>query len=97
MDAKITLGISACLLGEKVRYDGQHKLDRYLRDELGKHVRYVPVCPEVECGLPVPREAMHLVAAPDGVREGTPEPGPTRRLNRCHRVRSSAGCSSPCP
>ncbi len=57
----IKLGISRCLLGENVRYDGGHKLDRYLRDTLGKHVRWVPVCPEVECGLGVPREAMRLV------------------------------------
>ncbi len=57
---KIKLGISACLLGENVRYDGGHKLDRFLRDTLGQYVKYVPVCPEVECGLPIPREAMHL-------------------------------------
>ncbi len=57
----VRLGISACLLGEKVRYDGQHKLDRSLRDTLGRHVEFVPVCPEVECGLGVPREAMRLV------------------------------------
>ncbi len=55
------IGISACLLGESVRYDGGHKLDKYLRDLLGKYVTYVPVCPEKECGLPVPREAMRLV------------------------------------
>jgi uncharacterized protein YbgA (DUF1722 family)/uncharacterized protein YbbK (DUF523 family) len=58
---KIKLGISSCLLGEKVRYDGQHKLDHYLRDELGSFVEWVPVCPEVECGLPIPRESMRLV------------------------------------
>ena len=57
----IPIGISSCLLGEKVRYDGGHKLDRFLRDTLGIYVEYVPVCPEVECGLPIPREAMHLV------------------------------------
>jgi uncharacterized protein YbgA (DUF1722 family)/uncharacterized protein YbbK (DUF523 family) len=57
---KIRLGISSCLLGNPVRYDGGHKLDRFLRDTLGKYVDYVPVCPEVECGLPVPRESMHL-------------------------------------
>jgi len=56
----IKLGISTCLLGEKVRYDGQHKLNHYLTDMLGKYVEWVPVCPEVECGLSVPREAMHL-------------------------------------
>lgn len=58
---KITIGISACLLGENVRYDGGHKHDRFLTDTLGRFVRYVPVCPEVECGLGVPREAMRLV------------------------------------
>lgn len=61
---KPRLGISACLLGQLVRYDGQHKLDRFLTDTLGKFVEYVPVCPEVECGLPVPREAMRLVGNP---------------------------------
>lgn len=57
---KITIGISSCLLGEKVRYDGGHKHDRYITDTLGQFFDYVPVCPEVEYGLPVPREAMHL-------------------------------------
>jgi uncharacterized protein YbgA (DUF1722 family)/uncharacterized protein YbbK (DUF523 family) len=57
---KIRIGISKCLLGEPVRYDGGHKLDRFLTETLGQYVEYVPVCPEVECGMPVPREAMHL-------------------------------------
>ena len=65
---KIRLGISTCLLGEPVRYDGGHKLDRFLTETLGQYVEYVPVCPEVECGLPVPREAMHLAGNPDGPR-----------------------------
>ncbi|MFN2268226.1 MAG: YbgA family protein [Desulfonatronovibrio sp.] len=55
------IGISTCLLGQQVRYDGGHKHDRYLTDILGKYVTYVPVCPETESGLPVPREAMRLV------------------------------------
>jgi len=57
---KIRLGISSCLLGENVRYDGGHSHDRFLTDTLGQYVEYIPVCPEVGCGLPVPREAMHL-------------------------------------
>jgi uncharacterized protein YbgA (DUF1722 family)/uncharacterized protein YbbK (DUF523 family) len=57
---KIRLGISTCLLGENVRYDGGHKRDRFITDTLGRFVEFVPVCPEVECGLPVPRESMHL-------------------------------------
>jgi uncharacterized protein YbgA (DUF1722 family)/uncharacterized protein YbbK (DUF523 family) len=68
MLTKIKLGISACLLGEEVRFDGGHKLDRFITETLGKFVDFVPVCPEVECGLGIPREAMHLVAAPDGPR-----------------------------
>jgi len=61
---KIKLGVSSCLLGENVRYDSGHKLDRFLLDTLGKYVEYVPVCPEAECGLGVPREAMHLEGDP---------------------------------
>jgi uncharacterized protein YbgA (DUF1722 family)/uncharacterized protein YbbK (DUF523 family) len=68
MTEKIRLGISSCILGEKVRYDGGHQLDRYIRDTLGKHVDWVPVCPEVDCGLPVPREAMRLVGTPESYR-----------------------------
>jgi uncharacterized protein YbgA (DUF1722 family)/uncharacterized protein YbbK (DUF523 family) len=64
----IKLGISACLLGRNVRYDGGHQHDRFLTDTLGRFVSYVPVCPEVECGLPVPREAMRLVGTPDASR-----------------------------
>ncbi len=65
---KIKLGISTCLLGENVRYDGGHKLDRFLTDTLGQYVEYVPICPEVECGLPIPRESMHLEGDPDAPR-----------------------------
>ncbi len=52
--------VSACLLGQKVRYDGGHKRDAFLADALARFVEYVPVCPEVGCGLPVPREPMRL-------------------------------------
>jgi uncharacterized protein YbgA (DUF1722 family)/uncharacterized protein YbbK (DUF523 family) len=68
MTDKIMLGISSCLLGDHVRYDGSHKLDHYLVDTLGKYVKWVPVCPEVESGLPVPREAMRLVGDPEAPR-----------------------------
>ena len=64
MDNKIKIGISSCLIGNDVRYDGDNKLDRYLRDMLGQFVEWVPVCPEVESGLSVPREAMYLVGDP---------------------------------
>jgi uncharacterized protein YbgA (DUF1722 family)/uncharacterized protein YbbK (DUF523 family) len=56
----IKVGVSSCLLGEKVRYDGGHKHDHYITDTLGRYFTFVPVCPEVGCGLPVPREAMRL-------------------------------------
>jgi len=65
---RILLGVSACLLGEKVRYDGNHKLDRYVSDTLGRFFQWVAVCPEVECGLPVPREPMRLVDGAQGPR-----------------------------
>ena len=68
MSDEIRIGISSCLLGEKVRYDGQHKLDRFCRDVLGEYVEYVPVCPEVECGMPIPRESMHLEGDPEAPR-----------------------------
>jgi uncharacterized protein YbgA (DUF1722 family)/uncharacterized protein YbbK (DUF523 family) len=64
----IKIGISSCLLGENVRYDGGHKLDHLLRDTLGQFVQWVPVCPEVEYGLPVPREAMRLVGNAENPR-----------------------------
>jgi uncharacterized protein YbgA (DUF1722 family)/uncharacterized protein YbbK (DUF523 family) len=65
---RIKIGISSCLLGIPVRYDGGHKLDHFLRDTLGQYVDYVPVCPEVDCGMSVPREAMRLEGKPDAPR-----------------------------
>jgi len=75
MEHRIRLGISACLLGKQVRYDGQHKRDRYLTDTLGQYMEYVPVCPEVECGLGVPREPLRLVGAPAAPRLVTVKTG----------------------
>jgi uncharacterized protein YbgA (DUF1722 family)/uncharacterized protein YbbK (DUF523 family) len=66
--SKIKIGISSCLLGNKVRYDGQHKFDHFLAETLGAFMDYIPVCPEVECGLPVPRDAMRLVGDPENPR-----------------------------
>lgn len=65
MTEKLKLGISACLLGQKVRYNGGHTRDHFLTDTLGPSVDYVPVCPEVECGMPIPREALRLVGDPE--------------------------------
>jgi uncharacterized protein YbgA (DUF1722 family)/uncharacterized protein YbbK (DUF523 family) len=68
MEEKIRIGISTCLLGEQVRYDGGHKLDRYIVNTLGQYFDFVPVCPEVECGLGTPRESMRLVGDPENPR-----------------------------
>lgn len=56
----LRLGVSACLLGQEVRYDGGHKRDSFLTDTLGEWVEWVPVCPEVELGLGIPRETIRL-------------------------------------
>jgi uncharacterized protein YbgA (DUF1722 family)/uncharacterized protein YbbK (DUF523 family) len=72
---KIPIGISTCLLGENVRYNGGHALDRFLRDTLGKYVLYVPVCPEVECGFGIPRETFRLVGDPKEPRLVTSHTG----------------------
>jgi len=60
-DLKIRVGVSSCLLGREVRFDGGHKRDRFLTDVLGRFVEWVPVCPEVEVGMGVPRESVRLV------------------------------------
>ena len=64
----IKIGISSCLLGNPVRYDGGHSHDRFLTQTLGLFTCYVPVCPEVECGMPIPREAVRLVGDPEAPR-----------------------------
>lgn len=71
----IKIGISTCLLGKKVRYDGNHSHDRYLTQTLSLFVKYVPVCPEVECGMPTPREAVRLVGDPENPRLVTQKTG----------------------
>ena len=58
---RIRIGISSCLLGQHVRFDGGHKRDSFLTETLGRYVEWVPVCPEVEVGMGTPRETVHLV------------------------------------
>jgi uncharacterized protein YbgA (DUF1722 family)/uncharacterized protein YbbK (DUF523 family) len=65
---QIRIGVSACLLGDQVRFDGQHKRDGFLADELGPMVEWVRVCPEIEVGMGVPREPVRLIAHRDGPR-----------------------------
>ena len=68
MEERLKLGISSCLLGEEVRWNAGHKLDRYLTYTLGQFVDFVPVCPEVEAGFGVPRESLRLVGDPEAPR-----------------------------
>ena len=56
----VRIGISACLFGQQVRYDGGHKRDAFLVEVFGRYVEWVPVCPEVEIGLGVPRDTLRL-------------------------------------
>jgi uncharacterized protein YbgA (DUF1722 family)/uncharacterized protein YbbK (DUF523 family) len=71
----IRVGISSCLLGQEVRFDGGHKRDRFLTDVLGPHVEWVPVCPEVEVGMGTPRETLRLVRHGGGTRMITTRTG----------------------
>ena len=75
MTTSIKIGVSTCLLGEKVRFDGGHKHNRYITQTLGQFFEFVPVCPESECGLGIPREAMRLVGSVDRPRLVTNKTG----------------------
>ncbi|HEX5109296.1 MAG TPA: DUF523 and DUF1722 domain-containing protein [Vicinamibacterales bacterium] len=71
MSERPRVGISRCLLGDEVRFDGGHKKDSYLLSTLGRFVEWVPVCPELEIGMGVPREPIYLVESQAGVRSGS--------------------------
>ena len=73
--APIRIGVSACLLGEKVRYDGGHKRDSFLVETFGLYVEWVPVCPEVELGLGTPRETLRLVRISNDIHLIMPKTG----------------------
>lgn len=68
MDKKNRIGVSSCLLGNPVRYDGGHQHDPFISQTLGRFFEFVAVCPEAECGLGVPRETMRLVGDPEQPR-----------------------------
>jgi len=68
MEEQIKLGVSACLLGQNVRYNGGHSRDPFITDTLSQYVEFFPVCPEIECGFSVPRETLRLVGNPDSPR-----------------------------
>ena len=65
---KIPVGISSCLLGQHVRYDGGHKSNDYVRKTLGEYFEFIPFCPEVESGMSVPRSPVQLRYTERGVR-----------------------------
>ncbi|MDO8738445.1 DUF523 domain-containing protein [Candidatus Deferrimicrobium sp.] len=92
MPERVKILVSACLLGEKVRYDGGHKRNPFLIETLGPFVEWVRVCPEVDCGLPVPREAMRLVGDPKRPRLVTNRTGidPTERMEGWAKARLEA-------
>ena len=62
------IGISACLLGNAVRFDGGHKRDRFLTDTLAQFIEWVPICPEVEVGMTRPRDPVRLSASRAGTQ-----------------------------
>ncbi len=88
----IRVGVSACLLGRPVRFDGGHKRARFVTDELARFVEFVPVCPEVESGMPTPRPALRLVRSEGDVRMLETKSGADRtdQLVRWAEARSAA-------
>src|SRR5438046_4397362 len=89
--APLRLGISACLLGQEVRWDGGHKRDPFLAETLGRFVEWVPVCPEVELGLGVPREPIRLEGDPVAPRlvAAKSRQDLTRAMTRLARTRAA--------
>jgi uncharacterized protein YbgA (DUF1722 family)/uncharacterized protein YbbK (DUF523 family) len=94
-DQTIRVGVSSCLLGQEVRYDGGHKHDRYLTDTLARFFELVPVCPELEVGMGVPRETVRLEGEVEAPAMIAPRSGTdwTADMNRWSaiRVRELAG------
>lgn len=94
MDETLRIGVSSCLLGEEVRWNGGHSRARYLTDVLGDFVEFVAVCPEVEVGMGVPRPTVRLVLRGEDVAMVDPKSGTDwttamQRLSR-RRVRELA-------
>ena len=89
--SKIKVGVSSCLLGEKVRWNGDHKQDLFVKDLLGQFFEWVPTCPEVEIGMGIPRETVQLIGNPKAPRMVGNTTGTdwTSRMNRYSRKRST--------
>ncbi len=75
VESEIRIGVSSCLLGENVRFDGGHKRDPFLVGSFGRFVTWVPVCPEVEIGLGTPRESIRLERREGEIRLVGPKSG----------------------
>ncbi len=90
-DLPIRVGVSSCLLGNQVRYDGGHKQDRYVLDTLAQYVDLVSVCPEVEVGMTIPRPTVRLEGDPDSPRMVAPSTGEdwTARMNAYAKRRAA--------
>ncbi|MGB0651577.1 MAG: YbgA family protein [Thermoplasmatota archaeon] len=74
-DAVLRLGVSGCLLGQEVRWNAGHKRDRYLTDTLGPRTEWVPLCPEADVGMGVPRPTVRLEGPKDDLRMVAPKTG----------------------
>src|SRR5436305_1535237 len=86
---KLRIGVSACLLGQEVRYNGGHKRDAFLTDTFGRYVEWVAVCPEVEVGMGTPRPPIRLERRGEEVRLVTPSTGEDSTEARACLVRAA--------
>lgn len=93
----IRIGISSCLLGEEVRYNGGHAHDSFITAGFGQFFNWIPVCPEFEVGMGVPRETVQLTEDSNDIRMVAPQSGAdwTERMNRYSRARVSELSKSP--
>lgn len=66
--SKIKVGVSSCLLGERVRFDSGHKKDKFIKDTLSDYFTLEPFCPEVNIGMTIPREPIRLIATENQTR-----------------------------
>ncbi|MEJ1353889.1 MAG: DUF523 domain-containing protein [Candidatus Sedimenticola sp. (ex Thyasira tokunagai)] len=90
MNQRLKIGVSSCLLGERVRYDGELKRSALIADDMAHFFDFIPVCPEVEAGFPVPRPPVQLVGdqlAPRVVEVGNSQIDITERLDTFSRQR----------
>lgn len=84
---KIPIGISSCLLGERVRYDGGHKAHSYIQSTLGEYFEFLPFCPELKIGLGIPRKPIRLSRSKGSdiqcIEIDNPDRNYTQQLKNC--------------